>query len=63
MPVGKRQETLGERLQRSLDAIDAAVATRRLAAGLLGVGLALAVVLGGLAMFAIVWALLVGVIH
>ena len=61
--LAERRESLGVHLQRSLDAFEGTLTARPLGAGLLGVGLAVAVVLGGLAAFAAVWALLVGVIH
>jgi hypothetical protein len=59
----RQTQPLGVRLQRVLDACESAATARRPGAALLGAALALAVVLGGLGAFVVVWALLVGVIR
>ena len=53
----------GERIQTRIDAIELSAAQRPLGSILLGVAVAIAVVLGGIAAFLVVLAVLVGIIR
>ncbi len=61
-PAPSRPHGLGARLEQTLDATESMAATLPFGPALLGVGMGLAVVIGGLGVFLAVWALLVGVL-
>lgn len=55
-----QQDTLGARLQRAVDHVSAAADARLGGAVLLGIALGAGVVVGGIVVFVVVWAVLVG---
>lgn len=59
---GNEQRSLGVRIESALDAIEARVANTPVRSIAFGAALATLTIIGGLATFLIVWALLVGVI-
>jgi hypothetical protein len=59
---GPRERT-GAAIQQRVDALEQAAGASTAGALVLGVGLGIATVAGGLGLFIIVWAVLVGVLH